>query len=284
MCRHLCAGLRHHICVLFEAIGATATLNGSVHGGAAWPAPQRLYLAVQPNASPAQVAEALTSSPNKLSSIGSGSPNLLLLRGFFTARRLPHRHGDGDGNQPRRCLRPPSSTPARTPTATPTATNRRHPARRRRHPDTRAHGSADDGASVHQSAHQRQLRPGPHHLGGKLDRRLPLICTGTSCGETDHTAQRKLHVVAAAPIRNGGGSPDGNPAGWAAIPIVVLSTICCRTTTAATTMPVQVISGRLCADAQTLQPVRQRRDGHVVRRTVRHLQLRRADHHACLPR
>jgi hypothetical protein len=94
---------------------ATATYSGTSMASPHVAGAAALYLAANPSATPAQVATALTTNAtaNKVTSLGTGSPNRLLFAGFI---------GGGGAPTPTPVAPTPTRTPvAPTPTSTPVA-------------------------------------------------------------------------------------------------------------------------------------------------------------------
>ena len=172
----------------YSSNSATATLNGTSMASPHVAGAAALYLAVQPNASPAQVAEALTSnaSPNKLSSIGSGSPNLLLFTGFLNgAPPAPTATATATGTNTPLPTPTFTSTPTRTPTATPTATKTPPPGQT----PTPTRTPVPTATPTTAPACTNRLTNGNFDQGRTIWAEsstggYPLICTGTSCGSS----------------------------------------------------------------------------------------------------
>ncbi len=167
---------------------ATATLNGTSMASPHVAGAAALYLAVQPNASPAQVAEALTSnaSANKLSSIGAGSPNLLLYTGFLNgAPPAPTATATATGTSTPLPTPTFTPTPTNTPTATPTATNTPLPGQT----STPTRTPVPTATPTTAPACTNRLANGNFDQGRTIwaessTNGYPLICTSTSCGNS----------------------------------------------------------------------------------------------------
>ncbi|MBW7886383.1 MAG: S8 family serine peptidase, partial [Caldilineaceae bacterium] len=102
----------------YTSDSATATLSGTSMASPHVAGAAALYLSTAPNASPAQVAQVLidNASLNKLSSVGSGSPNRLLYTAFVGGGTPPTF-------TPTATFTPlPTATPTFTPTPLPTST------------------------------------------------------------------------------------------------------------------------------------------------------------------
>lgn len=172
---------------------ATATFNGTSMASPHVAGAAALYLSVQPDASPAQVAEALISnaSPNKLGSIGAGSPNLLLYTGFLNSTPpAPTFTATATATNtplPTPTYTPtPTFTPTNTPQPGPTATATNTP---RPGPTTTPTTTPTPTATVPSPVCTSRLVNGNFDLGRTTWAEsstggYPLICTSTSCGSS----------------------------------------------------------------------------------------------------
>lgn len=166
---------------------ATATLSGTSMASPHVAGAAAVYLAANPSASPAQVAQALIDNAtlNKITSPGTGSPNRLLYTGFI---------GAGNGGQPTATPAQPTPTFTPTPTAVqPTVTPTRTPTPRPT--NTPAPGQptptvtptpAPTNTPVAGVCTNLVANPGfesgPVTWQQTSARNVQQICTGTSCG------------------------------------------------------------------------------------------------------
>jgi subtilisin family serine protease len=138
------------------AYSGTSMASPHVAGAAA------LYLAANPSAAPAQVAQALTTNAtaNKVTSPGTGSPNRLLYVGFIGA-------GGSPTATPTRTPVPPTATA--TPVGQPTATRTPTP-------------TSTPATSCTNLLANPGFESGRVNWAESSSRGLALICSGTGCG------------------------------------------------------------------------------------------------------
>lgn len=163
---------------------ATATYNGTSMASPHVAGAAALYLAANPTASPAQVAQALITNAtlNKVTGGGTGSPNRLLYVGFI---------GAGGPTATATATNTATATPTKTPTATPTATPTNTPIGA---PTTIATATATatpiPTATVAPPATCTNLLANPGFESGRVNwaesssHGYALICSGASCGGT----------------------------------------------------------------------------------------------------